>query len=214
MPSSCRSLFSCAPPVAIMMFGAPAGGSCLPSRSALLRKFTSSMMKPCSVAGSPLSIFAALDHVGMLLDDVVAGAGRHVVAVGPDGRPRIVGKQRPLEHVAVVRAERVGAGADGVAHRVGALLLGLLAAARAFGAARLLAGDLRLVRGALGRAGLPVARPADSVAPARPLCRGGSFFLKRQPAEDRHDDQPAVGELVVAHDGVAVVELAERRRSP
>ena len=41
-----------------MMFGAPAGGSCLPSRSALFRKFTSSMMKPCSVAASPLSIFA------------------------------------------------------------------------------------------------------------------------------------------------------------
>ena len=46
------------PPVAIMMFGAPAGGSAVPSRSALFRKLTPSTSRHCSVAGCPFSIFA------------------------------------------------------------------------------------------------------------------------------------------------------------
>ena len=49
---------------------------------------------------------------------LVAGARRHVVAVGPDGRTRIVGEERPQELVAVVRPERIGARAHRVAHRV------------------------------------------------------------------------------------------------
>ena len=44
------------PPVAIMMFGAPAGGSVLPSRSTLLRKLTPAITTHCSVAGCPLSM--------------------------------------------------------------------------------------------------------------------------------------------------------------
>ena len=58
MRSRLELLPSCVPPAAIMMFGAPAGGSALPSTSALFRKFTLSMMTHCSVAGSPRSIFA------------------------------------------------------------------------------------------------------------------------------------------------------------
>ena len=57
-PSSSMSWWSCVPPVAIMMFGAPRGGSAVPSRSALFRKFTPFTMRHCSVAGRPFSIFA------------------------------------------------------------------------------------------------------------------------------------------------------------
>src|SRR5262249_37650745 len=60
-----------------------------------------------------------LDHEGVALDQVVAGAGRHVVPLGPDRRPWIVGKQRPLEQIAVVGPQRIRAGADGVADGVG-----------------------------------------------------------------------------------------------
>jgi hypothetical protein len=58
MPSSSRIPLSCVPPAAIITFGAPGGGSALPSMSALFRKFTPSMTRHCSVAGSPFSIFA------------------------------------------------------------------------------------------------------------------------------------------------------------
>ena len=45
-------------PAAIITFGAPGGGSARPSRSALLRKLTPSMMTHCSRAGRPFSICA------------------------------------------------------------------------------------------------------------------------------------------------------------
>jgi hypothetical protein len=51
------TFFSCVPPAAIIRFGAPDGGSVVPSRSALLRKFTPAMTKHCSRAGLPASIF-------------------------------------------------------------------------------------------------------------------------------------------------------------
>ena len=103
-------------------------------------------------------LVAVGDAVVLLRDDfgqqVVAGAGGVVIAVGPDRRTRIIGKQRPLELVTVVRPQRVGRRAHGVAHGIGAL---------------------RIVR---------------------------------RPREDRNHDQPAIGQLVVAHHGVAVVAHA------
>ena len=53
---SVSSVSSCLPPPAIMMLGAPLGGSVFPSMSALLKKFTFSTMMHCSVAGLPASI--------------------------------------------------------------------------------------------------------------------------------------------------------------
>ncbi len=50
--------FNCVPPAAITISGAPGGGSCVPSRSALFRKFAPSTITHCSVASSPLSIRA------------------------------------------------------------------------------------------------------------------------------------------------------------
>ncbi len=103
-------------------------------------------------------LIAVGDAVVLLRDhirqQVVARAGGVVVAVGPDCRAGIIGKQRPLELITVVRPQRVGRCAHGIAHGIGAL---------------------RIVR---------------------------------RPLEDRNHDQPAVGQLIVAHYGVAVVAHA------
>ena len=45
-----------------------------------------------------------IDHTGVLLDHVVAGAGGDVVPVGPDRRSRVVGEQRAQELVPVPAA--------------------------------------------------------------------------------------------------------------
>src|SRR5262249_12630 len=90
----------------------------------------------------------ALHNAGMLLDHVVARAGRDVVTVGPNRRARIIREERPQKFVAIVWAERVGTGADRVAHRVRALRAGLLSALSALSARWLLSG---LSGGAGGR---------------------------------------------------------------
>ena len=104
-----------------MMLGAPDGGSALPSTSALLRKPTPSRIDALLGRRLAFEHLLAIDDARVLLDEVVARARRHVVAVAPDRRPRIVGKERPQELVAVVRAHRIVARADRVAHRVGPL---------------------------------------------------------------------------------------------
>src|SRR5262245_48068984 len=78
----------------------------------------------------------AFYDAGMFLDHVMATAGGDVVAGGPDSRARIIGEERPQKFVAIVRAERVGTGADRITHRVRALrawLLPALAARRLLG---------------------------------------------------------------------------------
>src|SRR5262249_50339289 len=82
----------------------------------------------------------ALNNAGMLLDHVVARAGRDVVAVRPDSRARIIREERSQKFVAIVWAERVGSGADRVAHRVRTLRAGLLSALSALSARWLLTG--------------------------------------------------------------------------
>src|SRR2546427_608089 len=67
---------------------------------------------------------AAIDGAGVLLDDVVAGAGRYVISVRPHRRTWVIGEQRPQEFVAIVRAERIGARAHRITHRERTLLLG------------------------------------------------------------------------------------------
>src|SRR6478735_5121931 len=52
----------------------------------------------------------------MLLDDIVAGACRDVVAVRPNSGSWIVRKEWPLERVAVIRAKWIGPGANRIAH--------------------------------------------------------------------------------------------------
>src|SRR5262249_50881711 len=74
----------------------------------------------------------ALHDTAMFLNHFVARAGRDVVTVGPDRRARIIGEERPQKFVAIVRAERVGADADRVAHRVRALRARLLSALAAW----------------------------------------------------------------------------------
>ena len=98
----------------------------------------------------------AVDHAGMLLNDVVAGAAGNIIAIGPDRGAGIVGEQLPPEFVAVIRPQRVAALAQRVAHGVGLV----------------------------GTAG-------DAI-------------------EDRHDEEPAVRQLVVAHHGIAIVALLAR----
>src|SRR5271157_4186649 len=91
------------------------------------------------------------DYIGQ---QVVARAGWVVIAVGPDRWVGIIWKQRALELITVIRPQRVGSRAHGIAHGIRAL---------------------RIV------------------------------WRSR---EDRNHDQPPVGQLVVAHYGVAVVARA------
>src|SRR5258706_14518952 len=99
MPSSAKIPRSCVPPAARTTFGAPSGGSALPSRSALFRKFTPSTIMHCSVAGSPSNV-PAINGARVLLDDVVTGTGRYVIAVGPNGGPRLIPEEPAQDIVA------------------------------------------------------------------------------------------------------------------
>ena len=46
--------------------------------------------------------FCAIGHKGLLLHHAIAGAGRHVVTIGPDSRARVIGKQRSHEFISVI----------------------------------------------------------------------------------------------------------------
>ena len=151
----------------------------------------------------------AIDDARVLLDEVVARARGDVVAVAPDRRPRVIGKERTQELVAVVRAHGVVARADGVAHRVRALrtlsAAGTLAATTLPGRHRWCGrGRRRLEEGRRlpGLTGNPDRAHIGLVArrPDRWL-----IGPRRTTPEERHHDEPAIGNLVVAHDRVAVV---------
>ncbi len=157
----------------------------------------------------------AFQHAGavhgtrVLLDDRVARARRQVVAIRPDGRTRIVREEGPVELVAVILAERIARRAHGVAHRVRALRLRPPTAARATSSSPTSARRRRgrgRGRDELGRS----ARLAGSAGTAR-RCRLAGFRLRhrlvkvRPAAEQGHHNQPAIGELVVTHDGISVV---------
>jgi hypothetical protein len=148
---------------------------------------------------------AAIGDTRMLLDDVVARAGRHVVAVAPHRRPRIVGKERPQELVAIVRAHRIVARADRITHRVRALRTGRSAPAALTGRCRWrrrrrgwieerLCGSWLI--GTTGRTEVRV----RTRRPGRRLIRSNGTS-----PEEGHHDQPALGDLIVSDYGVAVV---------
>ena len=69
---------------------------------------------------------------------IVAGAGRIVVAVGPDRGARIVGEERTQEFVAVIRTQRIVRGAYCIANRIRPLrrCLGCLGCRRCRGCRR------------------------------------------------------------------------------
>ena len=104
-----------------MMFGAPAGGSPLPVDVGVVQEVHAVDDDALLGRRLPFQHAVAIDHAGVLLDHVVAGTGRDVVAVGPDRRARVIREERPIEGVSVVRSERIGSDADRVAHRVRAL---------------------------------------------------------------------------------------------
>ena len=59
----------------------------------------------------------------MLLDHIVASAGRDVVTIRPDRRTRVIGEKRAQEFVAIIRTQRVRTRADRIADRIRPLLL-------------------------------------------------------------------------------------------
>ena len=162
----------------------------------------------------PLEHPVAIDDARVLLNHVVAGAGRVVVAVGPDRRAGVIREERPVERVAIVRPERIGRRADRVAHRVRA---GRWRRRRLSGRRRLTAltaagGRLRLDgigrrrNGGARRRGLPF----HGKLSRRGRLADGTLSRDLElpwlnPPEDRHHDQPALRELIVADHGVAVV---------
>ena len=187
---------SCVPPAAIMMFGAPAGGSAVPSRSALFRKLTPIDQE--ALLGRRLSLqhLRAIGDAHFLLDDVVSDARGHVVAVGPDGGARVVGEQRPLEHIAVVLAERIRSGADRVADRIGRVSGRCGASWRRW---------WRWRRRPSRRSWIGSLSAACCLARSRDRAGGAVVrLLDYRAPEDRHDDEPPLGQLVVADHGIAV----------
>jgi hypothetical protein len=154
----------------------------------------------------------ALHDACMLLDHVVARAGRDVITVGPDREPRIIGEERSQKFVAIVGSEGIGTGADRVAHRVRALRSGLLSAlsSRIGLSARRLAPRLNRLpwRRNEQRNGCAWLTRLTRHAQLRGIAGATGLRLigtDSPSPEDRHHDQPAIGELVITHDRVAVV---------
>ena len=141
-------------------------------------------------------------------DAIVACACGDVIPIRPDGRTRVVREERAEELVAIVRAEGIGRGAHRVAHRVDALrVLRWESCAAARGRQR--RRGRRIVRWRLVerhcRAWL-ASHPRHTELRRIGGCASGHLIRpRRSPREDRHDDQPAIGQLVVADDGVTVV---------
>ena len=148
----------------------------------------------------------AIDDAILLLHDVVAGARGHVVPVGPHRWPRVVGKEGPDEIVSIVGAKGIGADTQRVAHAVGSPL-GRGSRARAGSAISRGHGGgngrWRLVQTS-GGARLP--GMSDLAVPRRfaGAARRQFMVAQRRSGEARHHDQPAIGELVIPHHGVAV----------
>ena len=114
---SSSTFFSCMPPAAIMMFGAPRGGSCLAVEIGVVEEVDVVDHEALLARGSPLEHRAALDDAHVLLDHLVARTGGNVVSSGHTagaGSPERANE----EFVAVVRAQRIVAGAQRVTHRI------------------------------------------------------------------------------------------------
>ena len=199
--------------------GCPLWWQCLPVEIGVIEKVHAVDDDALLCGGFPQQHVATIRDARVLLDHLVARARRDVVAVGPHRGSGVIGEQRSQKLVAVVRAERIGARTHGIAHRVRPLFfrwprrpdatggVGRLGRRRRHGGwneerrrgARLAGHSRRThVRPAL-RLRLPHARLIGALGAAR---------------EDRHHDEPAIRELIVAHDGVAVVVRFARSTEP
>jgi urea transport system ATP-binding protein len=95
------------PPVANIMFGDRDGGSRVPSRSALLRKFTSPMIRHCSVAGrardldEALALFPTLRRLLGRKGGVLSGGEQQMLAIGRAllTRPKLLMFDEPTEGI-------------------------------------------------------------------------------------------------------------------
>src|SRR5882724_951531 len=147
--------------------------------------------------------FLAFSDAGMLLNYFVAGAGGNVVAVGPDGRSRVVRKEGAQKLVTIVRTQRIRTRADGITHRVGSLWtrLGIRPAwlwrrrscARSRHEQRVGHSGLSLLAGHTDLCGFAVA--------AGPWLIGPDLTA----AKCRHHDQPAIRELIITNYSIAIV---------
>src|SRR6185436_21025218 len=125
-------------------------------------------------------------------------------------------EERPEELIAIVAPHRIGARADGVAHRVGTLRSVTAAAASAW--------RLRAAGRLIGRRGRGRRRQEQRRSRTRLVgdadrtdvgAAAGLPFTRligpwRRAREERHEDQPAVGDLVVSHDGIAALARLAR----
>src|SRR5262249_8626430 len=71
--------------------------------------------------GLTLQQLVALDDTCVLLNDLVARAGRHIITVGPNRGAWIIRKERAQEFVSIVRAQRIRSRADRVTHGIRSL---------------------------------------------------------------------------------------------
>ena len=117
-------LLSCAPPVAITMFGAPRGGSALPVEVGVVEEVDAVDDDALLGRGLALEHPGAIDDAGVLLDEVVAGARR--ARSSRPARPRDADSRETA--AAGTRSGSTGrtdrARADGVAHRIRPLRAG------------------------------------------------------------------------------------------
>src|SRR5258707_5300617 len=149
----------------------------------------------------------AIGDARMLLDHFVAGAGRNIVAVGPDRRSGIIRKERPQEFVAIVRAKRIWPDADCIAHRVRALRSrrGRLAPRLR----RLVELNSRTEKPD-GRAGLIFFSGHAHLGRIAVVACLRLVGANSSAPERRHHDEPAIGKLVITNDGVTIVSRLAR----
>src|SRR5689334_538770 len=137
----------------------------------------------------------------MFLDDVVAGACRYVITIGPNGGPRIIRKERPQKLVTIVFAERIFPRAHGIANRERPLALCCRRRA------------IRIYSGIGNRRRNKLERQTRLVGPSR---RTQLRRITRLPnrwligsdwatRKDRHYYQPTTSQLIVANDCIAIV---------
>src|SRR6266540_5562836 len=141
----------------------------------------------------------------MFLDNIVTRACWNIVAIRPDCRSRIVGKQRSQKFVAIVTPKRIETCAYRVAHRVWPL--GTLLAACRLTSSRTRRRWTGLWQGLQLRRWTRLGgstRRTDPCYLVR-LTRDRLIRPNGSTSKDWHDDEPAFGQLIVAHHRIAVV---------
>src|SRR5262245_36156744 len=137
----------------------------------------------------------------MLLDYVVAGACRHVITIGPDGGPGIIGKERSEKFVAIIFAKRIFTRAHCIADRERSLSLSCRRRAIRIhgGVGNGWRNELEWIAGLRGPSYRTRLRRVTRL-PYRRL-----IGPDRTTSKDRHYDQPTASQLIVTNDRVTVV---------